>query len=91
MCVFFTVTFCLVAASNHPIELYGYKTLKQKLNYLPENIISAGIVYESWHYKYSSAIDYCTTMKGKIKLELIYILPDAVLGFLLRLSVLWNT
>jgi len=54
----------------HPIELYGYETLKQKLNYLHKNPIRAGIIYESWHYKYSSAIDYCTTMKGKIDLEL---------------------
>ena len=29
---------------NHPIELYGYETLKQKLNYLHENPVRAGIV-----------------------------------------------
>lgn len=56
---------------NHPIELYGYETLKQKLNYLHENPVWAGIVYELWHYTYSSAIDYCTTVKGKIDLELV--------------------
>ena len=56
---------------NHPVELYGYETLQQKLNYLHENPVRAGIVYEAWHYKYSSAIDYCTTMKGKIELELV--------------------
>ena len=56
---------------NHPIELYGYETLKQKLNYLHENSIRAGIVYESWHYKYSSAIDYCTDMNGMLELELV--------------------
>ena len=54
---------------NHPIELYGYEALQQKLNYLHENPVRAGIVYESWHYKYSSAIDYCTTEKGKIDIE----------------------
>src|SRR4051812_13875295 len=43
---------------NHPVELYGYETLKQKLNYLHENPVRAGIVYETYHYKYSSAIDY---------------------------------
>jgi len=31
--------------------------------------LGAGIVYETWHYKYSSAMDYCTTIKGKIYLE----------------------
>ncbi len=56
---------------NHPIELYGYETLRQKLNYLHENPVRAGIVYETWHYKYSSAIDYCTNEKGKIDLELV--------------------
>jgi len=45
--------------------------LKQKLNYLAKNPVRAGIVYESQHYKYSSAIDYCTTMKGEINLELV--------------------
>jgi hypothetical protein len=50
---------------NHPMELYGYETLKQKLNYRHNNPIRAGIVYESWYYKYSSAIDYCITMKVK--------------------------
>jgi len=56
---------------NHPIELYGYETLKQKLNYLHENLRGAGIVYETWHYKYSSAMDYRTTIKGKKELELV--------------------
>ncbi len=28
------------------------------------------IVYYTWHYKYSSTIDYTTTTKGKIELEL---------------------
>jgi hypothetical protein len=31
----------------------------------------AGIVYESQHYKYSSATDYCTTLKGRLELELV--------------------
>lgn len=54
---------------NHHIELYGYETLKLKLNYLHEDPIRAGIVDESWNYKYSSAIDYCTDMKGLLELE----------------------
>ena len=45
--------------------------LKQNLNYLHDNPVRAGIVYETWHDTYSSAIDYCTTEKGKIDLELV--------------------
>ncbi len=30
---------------NHPIELYGYETLKQKLNYLHENSVRAGVLF----------------------------------------------
>lgn len=56
---------------NHPVELYGYETLKQKLNYLHDNPVRAGIVYETWHYKYSSAMDYCTCMSGMLELELV--------------------
>ena len=56
---------------NHPVELHNYEILRQKLNYLHENRVRAGIVYEAWHYKYSSAIDYCTNEKGKIELELV--------------------
>ena len=65
---------------NHPVELYGYETLKQKLNYVHENPVRAGVVYESWHYKYSSAIDYCTNIKGLLEIgACVTILPDAVL------------
>jgi REP element-mobilizing transposase RayT len=56
---------------NHPIELYGYEALKLKLNYLHDNPVRAGIVYESWHYKYSSAINYCTDTNGILELELV--------------------
>ncbi len=45
--------------------------VRQKLNYMYENPVSAGIVYEIWHYKYSSEIGYCTNLKGKIDLELV--------------------
>ncbi|HEX8460878.1 MAG TPA: transposase [Segetibacter sp.] len=55
--------------NNHLIELYGYETLKQKLNYLHENYVHAGIAYETWYYKYRSAIDYCTIAHSKIDLE----------------------
>ena len=33
--------------------------------------IRAEIVYESWHYKYSSVANYCTEMNGMLDLELV--------------------
>jgi hypothetical protein len=57
--------------NNHPVELYGNATLKQKLNYFHENHVRVGIVYETRYYKYSSAMNYCTTIKGKIELEVV--------------------
>ena len=56
---------------NHPIELYGYETLKQKLNYLHENPVRAGIVDLASHYKYSSAVDYYEERAGLLKVELL--------------------
>ena len=56
---------------NHPFELYGYEMLKQKLDYLHANSVRAGIVFDPWHYKYSSAVDYCTNMKGLLELQLV--------------------
>ena len=54
---------------NHPIELSTPLMLRQRLDYLHENPVRAGIVYEPEDYVYSSAIDYYTTGKGKIKIE----------------------
>ncbi len=31
--------------------------------------IRAGWIYETWHYKYCSAIDYCTTVNGLLPLK----------------------
>jgi putative transposase len=54
---------------NHPIELNTAEMLKQRLDYLHQNPVRAGIVYEPQDYVYSSGIDYCTTMKGRILIE----------------------
>ena len=54
---------------NHPIELTTPEMLKQRLEYLHQNPLRAGIVYEPQDYVYSSGIDYCTTMKGRIAIE----------------------
>jgi putative transposase len=54
---------------NHPIELSTPGMLTQKLDYLHENPVRAGIVYEPQHYVYSSGIDYYTNFKGRIEIE----------------------
>lgn len=43
---------------NHPIELDNNQIIEQKLNYLHNNPVKEGYVYEPHEYKYSSAIDY---------------------------------
>jgi putative transposase len=54
---------------NHPFELYGQEMLQQKLLYLHENPVRAGLVYETRHYKYSSAVNHYTNMKGSLELQ----------------------
>ena len=48
----------------HPVELNSAEKLRQRLDYLHGNPVKSGLVWEPWHYKYSSAIDYCTNEKG---------------------------
>jgi REP element-mobilizing transposase RayT len=55
---------------NHPIELRTDEMILQRLNYLHNNPVRAGIVREADHYVYSSAIDY-SGGKGLVKLEMI--------------------
>ncbi|MGI8636155.1 MAG: hypothetical protein ACR2KZ_12205 [Segetibacter sp.] len=50
---------------------YGYETLKQKLNYLHDNPVRAGIVYQPCHYKYSSAVDYSADSNSMLELALV--------------------
>jgi REP element-mobilizing transposase RayT len=54
----------------HPIELDTAEKFKERLDYLHNNPVTAGIVWESWHYKFSSAIDYYTEEKGLLKIEI---------------------
>ena len=55
----------------HPVELNTNEKLKQRLVYLHENPVRSGLVWEAWHYKYSSALDYCTNEKGLLKVEFL--------------------
>ena len=53
----------------HPIELNTHEIMQQRLNYLHENPVKSGLVWEAWNYKYSSAIDYNTNENGLLKLS----------------------
>ncbi|MGC4103969.1 REP-associated tyrosine transposase [Ferruginibacter sp.] len=55
----------------HPVELNSVEKVQQRLNYLHENSVRSGLVWNTWHYKYSSAIDYYTKEKGFLKIELL--------------------
>lgn len=56
---------------NHPIELSTHTIKQQRLDYLHENPVRAGIVYEPQDYIYSSGVDYYTTRKGRIEVVLL--------------------
>jgi putative transposase len=56
---------------NHPIELITNKFIDQKLQYIHENPVKAGLVDEPWEYRYSSARDYMNNQKGLLDVELI--------------------
>ncbi len=57
---------------NHPIQLVNPMMLQQKLDYLHDNPVRAGIVKHGEEYNYSSAIDYSTTKKGKLDIKHLY-------------------
>ena len=44
--------------NNHPIVLESNRFKEEKLYYLHQNPVTAGLVAEPQHYIYSSAIDY---------------------------------
>jgi len=50
--------FQLWQQDNHPIELFDQKILRQKLDYIHNNPVEAGIVEHPEEYLYSSARDY---------------------------------
>ncbi|MCK9613528.1 MAG: transposase [Bacteroidales bacterium] len=43
---------------NHPIEIFSNKFIKQKVEYIHNNPVRAGIVVNPWDYLYSSARNY---------------------------------
>jgi len=55
---------------NHPIELDTTEMMDQRLEYLHNNPVKAGLVYEAEEYPYSSAIDYAEG-KGMLEIALL--------------------
>ncbi len=45
--------------TNHPIEIWSNKFIRQKINYTHKNPVAGGLVKYPDDYKYSSAKDYC--------------------------------
>lgn len=57
---------------NHPFLLDSMKLYRQRLNYLHENPVRAGFVYEPQEWKYGSGIDYYTAKgKGMLPIEFL--------------------
>lgn len=48
---------------NHPIELYSAAFIVQRINYIHQNPVRAGMVERAEHYLYSSAKDYFHSKK----------------------------
>jgi len=55
---------------NHPIELFSPAVTFQKIDYVHNNPVVAGIVSEADHYLHSSARDYSGT-KGVLDVEIL--------------------
>jgi putative transposase len=64
------ISFQLWQQDNHPIELFDQKILHQKLNYIHNNPVAAGVVEKPEHYLYSSARDYWN-LPGMIEILLV--------------------
>lgn len=43
---------------NHPIELWSNRVIAQKVRYIHQNPVKAGLVFRAEDYPFSSAIDY---------------------------------
>ncbi|MFB9845488.1 REP-associated tyrosine transposase [Mucilaginibacter ginsenosidivorans] len=56
---------------NHPIELRIKEMMDQRLDYLHNNPVKAGLVWEPADYKYSSAIDYYRQENGLLPVVLL--------------------
>ena len=57
--------------SYHPVSLNTEALYRQRLDYLHENPVRAGIVREPQHYLYSSAIDYYEQKRGLLDIDIL--------------------
>jgi putative transposase len=55
-----------VRAGNHPVELFSLKFIIQKLNYIHDNPVKAGIVEAPHMYLHSSAGVYLAQQKNPL-------------------------
>lgn len=55
---------------NRPIELSTNEIMDQRLDYIHDNPVKEGLVYEPEHYIYSSALDY-SGGKGLLEIKLL--------------------
>jgi len=53
----------------HPIELDTHEKTQQRLDYLHNNPVRSGLVWEPFDFKYSSVIDYYTNENGLLVIE----------------------
>ena len=64
--------FQLWKQDNHPIALYTEKVIWQKVDYIHNNPVRAGIVHRPEDYVYSSALNYKTENKeGVMEIDLL--------------------
>jgi len=56
---------------NHPIECSTKEILNSRMEYLHENPLRAGIVYQEGDYVYSSGSDYYNNRKGLVEIDFI--------------------
>ena len=64
-------TFQFWQQDNHPIALWTLPVIWQKLDYIHQNPVHAGIVSDATYYLYSSASDYFFGKKGLLDVDLI--------------------
>ena len=55
----------------HPVLLDKAEMIQQRLDYIHQNPVKAGYVYEPEHYVYSSAFEYAGGKRDMLKLEMI--------------------
>lgn len=48
--------------NHHPIELDNRKLFNEKIEYIHQNPVKAGFVFEAEQYVFSSALNYCSKL-----------------------------